>query len=167
MSEPSRMQDPPVAPEETIGQAIQSLMAARLGRGFVPLATLAIAGLLELAFLDFAGGGGLVLMLGALVAAVAMLGFGLRISQLAFGRSERPWMFAARVGGLIPPGFALYVVAWRGLRPFAAGSGIAGLLAAGFFTVVGVWCMHSWMKVLEMVRLSRAMAAGLERESGA
>ncbi len=68
MTELWQQQDPPVAPEQAVGRAIQGLMANRLGRGFTPLVLLAMVGLLEMLSFDFTGGGGLVLVLGALVA---------------------------------------------------------------------------------------------------
>jgi hypothetical protein len=142
---------------------IQDLMAGRLGRGFVPLGVLSVVGLLELLSIDFIAGDGLVLVLGAIAAGVAMLSCGLRVSQLAFGRAKRPWMSAAMLFSLIPPGFAVYVLAWRGLRLFVVGTGVSGLATAGFFTVAGAWTMYSWTKVAELERLSLAMGtAGKE-----
>ncbi len=57
-----------------------------------------------------------------------MLSFGLPASQLAFARAERPWMLAVMLFSFVPPGFALYVLAWRGLRFFVVGSGVSGVL---------------------------------------
>ena len=146
-----------------MGRVIQDLMAGRLGRGFVPLGVLSVVGLLELLSIDFIAGDGWVLVLGAIAAGVAMLSCGLRVSQLAFGRAKRPWMSAAMLFSLIPPGFAVYVLAWRGLRLFVVGTGVSGLATAGFFTVAGAWTMYSWTKVAELERLSLAMGtAGKE-----
>lgn len=146
-----------------MGRVIQDLMAGRLGRGFVPLGVLSVVGLLELLSIDFIAGDGLVLVLGAIAAGVAMLSYGLRVSQLAFGRAKRPWMSAAMLFSLIPPGFAVYVLAWRGLRLFVVGTGVSGLATAGFFTVAGAWTMYSWTNVAELERLSLAMGtAGRE-----
>ena len=146
-----------------MGRVIQDLMAGRLGRGFVPLGVLSVVGLRELLSIDFIAGDGLVLGLGAIAAGVAMLSCGLRVSQLAFGRAKRPWMSAAMLFSLIPPGFAVYVLAWRGLRLFVVGTGVSGLATAGFFTVAGAWTMYSWTKVAELERLSLAMGtAGKE-----
>ena len=166
MTEPWQRQDPPAAPEQAVGRAIQGLMATRLGRGFMPLALLAMVGLLELLSFDFTGGGGLVLVLGALAAGVAMLSFGLRASQLAFARAERQWMSAAMLSSFVPPGFALYVLGWRGLRFFVVGSGVSGFVTSIFFTVMGLWAMRSWMRVVEVERLSLVMVPGVEGETG-
>ena len=146
-----------------MGRVIQDLMAGRLGRGFVPLGVLSVVGLRELLSIDFIAGDGLVLGRGAIAAGVAMLSCGLRVSQLAFGPAKRPWMSAAMLFSLIPPGFAVYVLAWRGLRLFVVGTGVSGLATAGFFTVAGAWTMYSWTKVAELERLSLAMGtAGKE-----
>ena len=133
-----------------MGRVIQDLMAGRLGRGFVPLGVLSVVGLLELLSIDFIAGDGLVLVLGAIAAGVAMLSYGLRVSQPAFGRAKRSWMSAAMLFSLILPGFAVYVLAWRGLRLFVVGTGVSGLATAGFFTVAGAWTMYSWTNVAEL-----------------
>ena len=166
MTEPWQQQNPPVAPEQAIGRAIQELMAIRLGRGFIPLGLLAIVGLLDVLSFDVIGGEGFVLALGAIAAGAAMLSYGLRVSQLAFGRAERPWMSAAMLFSLIPPGFALYVLAWRGLRYFVVGSGVSGWLTSIFCTLVGGWVMYSWMKVAELERVSLAMRSDVEGGPG-
>jgi hypothetical protein len=141
-------------------------MAARLGRGFLPLGLLVLVGLLEQVWPDFTGGGGLALGLGALTAGVSQLSFGLRVSQLAFARAHRPWMSAAMLFSLIPPGFALYVLAWRGLRFFVVGSGVPGLHTSFFFTVKSMLAMPSWMRIAELERLSLAMQSGANGEPG-
>ncbi len=92
MNPRDKTEDVRVAPEQAVGQAIQDLTAARLGRGFIPLSVLALAGVVQAVRGPGGLGEGLVLGFGALAASVAMLGFGLRVSQLAFGLPERAWM---------------------------------------------------------------------------
>ena len=159
MNEPWQRQDPPDTPEQVVGRAIQELTAARLGRGFLPLALLMMAGIAQL-FRDGDLLGALLLALGGPVAGAVMLAYGMRVTQLAFGREERLWMSAAMLGSVVPPLFALYVLAWRGLRVFLTGSGFGGIAEALFFTLCGVWAMRSWMKVVEVERLSEVMARG-------
>ena len=62
------------------------------------------------------------------------------------------------------PVFALYVIGWRGLRLLFAGT-LGGVLWAVFFTVVGLWTMRSWMKVVEVERLARVMLMNTEGET--
>lgn len=49
---------------------------------------------------------------------------------------------------------------------FVVGSGVPGFVTSIFFTVVGVWAMHSWTKVAELWRLSLVMGSGVEGEAG-
>ena len=165
MNQPHKTEDIRVPPEQAVGQAIQGLTAARLGRGFIPLGVLALAGVVQAVRGSGGLAEGLVLGFGALAASVAMLGFGLRISQLAFGLPERAWMRLAMWGSLVPPVYAVYVLAWRGLGEFVTGSGASGFFAAIFFATMGGWAMRSWMRVSEVQRLSKVMAMGLSTES--
>jgi len=147
-------------PRQAVATAVQDLVAKRLGRGFVPLAVLFAVGIVQR--LVASSGGALPLSGGALVAGCAMLAYGLRISQNAFGRPHRPWMSAAMLGSLVPPIFALYVLAWRGLRQMAVGDGLSDVGVGIAFAAVGTWVMRSWMKVVEVERLARVMTIDLE-----
>lgn len=149
--------------EETrkvVATAVQDLVAKRLGRGFVPLASLFVVGIAQR--LVAPSGGALWLSLGALAAAGAMLAYGLRISQRAFGRPHRAWMSWAMLGSLVPPLFSLYVLAWLGLRRMAAGEGLTGLAVGIAFAAMGTWAMRCWMKVVEVERLAQVMTTDLE-----
>jgi hypothetical protein len=143
-----------------VAQAVQDLVAARLGRGFVPLAILFAVGLAE----QIVRGGLRVplLSVGALGAAAAMLAYGLRISQRAFARPHRAWMSWAMLGSLVPPFFAVYVLGWRGLRQLAAGEGPGGLGVGIAFAVLGTWAMRGWMKVVEVERLAQVMTMDMD-----
>lgn len=160
MHEPSRSESP-VAPAQAVGTAIQDLTASRLGKGFIPLAILALTAIV--ASVRGAGdlGAAMLLGMGALAAGGAMLAYGLRISQIAFGREPRLWMNVAMLASVIPPFYALYVLAWRGLRGFVVASGIPGLASAFFFTLVGAWTMRGWMRVVEVERLAKVMAGSV------
>jgi hypothetical protein len=147
---------------QVVATGLQGLVAARLGRGFVPLAIAFVVGVVRLLT---AAEGGFALPLGAVAAGSAMLAYGMRISQRAFGRPHRPWMSAAMLGSLVPPLFALYVLGWLGLRGLAIGEG-AGAWAGGIgFAFLGGWAMRSWMKVVEVERLSQVMTVDLRGDS--
>lgn len=156
----------PSNPQEAVGQAIQRLTAARLGRGFVPLALVAVAGLAEVAVAGFGSRGGWFLLLGALGTGAAMLAFGLRNVQLAFGRPPRKWMRMAVLGSVIPPVFSLYVLAWRGLREVALGEGTAIRLLGVILTALGLWALRSWMKVVDVQKLAKAMDLSMGTDQG-
>jgi hypothetical protein len=155
---------PQQPPRQVVARAVQDLVAVRLGKGFVPLAILFVYGAVE----PFVGDepGMPVLAVGALGAGVAMLGYGLRISERASDRPRRGWMSLAMLGSLVPPVFALYVLAWRGLRPLAAGDGPMGVGVGIAFAALGTWAMRSWMKVVEVERLAQVMTMDMDRGGG-
>ncbi len=167
MSEPWQTSSRSPTPRQVVGKAIQDVTAARLGRGFVPLGLLCLAGLVQLAGSGAGGSGAWALALGAPLTGAAMLAFGLRVVQRALGRKHRAWMSAAMLGSLIPPMFALYVLAWRGLRGLALGGGPVPVLLAATYSVIGVWVLRSWMRVVEVQRLARVMATDFEEYGGA
>ena len=152
---------PSVDPARAIAEAIQGLMAGRLGRGFIPLALLFAWGAVE-----FLRGGDLIVPLGAVAAAGAMLAYGLRIVQRALGRPHHAWMALAMATSVIPPIYALYVVGWRGLRGLAVAPSWPAILSATLSVGFGVWVLRSWMRVVEIERLARIMALKIDREGG-
>lgn len=147
-----------MAPRQVVGRAIQDIAAARLGRAFLPLALLFLVGVAEALDRTPWSPSALLLSLGALATGGTMLAYGLRVVQRAFGRPQRAWMSLAMVGSLVPPAFAVYVLGWRGLRLLFAGAGWGSAVVALLFTATGVWVMRSWMKVVEVERLARAMS---------
>lgn len=160
-----RRPEPSAASQQVIGRAIQDLMAARLGRGFIPLGILFAAGALEIVR-STGGFASWTLALGALASTGAILAYGYRISQRAFGRESRVWMALAGYGSVVPPFFALYLIGWRGLRLMAPGGGFAGFALAILFALLGVWVLHCWVKVAELERLARIMTLNLDGEGG-
>jgi hypothetical protein len=143
-----------------VATAVQDLVAKRLGRGFVPLGVLFIVGVAQR--LAASGGGALWLSAGALATAGAMLAYGLRISQRAFGKPHTAWMSLAMLGSLVPLVFGLYVLGWLGLRRMATGEGLTAIGVGIAFAAMGSWVMRSWMKVVEVERLAQVMTMDLE-----
>jgi hypothetical protein len=139
-----------------VGRAVQDLAAARLGRAFIPLGIVFLVGLGEM----LTGAGGWELAGGAPLAAAAMLAHGLRVVQRAFGRPERAWMVLSPVLGVLPLGLGLYVLGWRGLRALSAADGIPGVVSGVFLTVVGLWVLRAWAKLLELASLADTMVMG-------
>jgi hypothetical protein len=126
----------------------------------VPLTILFVVGVVQRFFVS--GSTDPLLPLGALSAGCAMLAYGLRISQRAFDRPHRAWMSWAMLGSLVPPVFAVYVLGWLGLRQLATSRGLPDLAVGIAFAVLGTWAMRSWMKVVEVERLSQVMTMDLE-----
>ena len=146
-----------------VGRAIQDLTVARLGRGFVPLAVLFAAGAVGVLRASSAGWW---TALGALATSAVMLAYGLRTVQRTFGRDHRTWMSAALVGSVVPPIYGVYVLGWRGLRELATGGGWPELTAAIVFTGMGVWVLHTWLRIVEVERLARVMTSNVDGDGG-
>jgi len=140
-------------PVRAVEGAIQNLMAARLGRAFVPLGVVFIVGLLRVLLTPSADAW---VPIGAVLSVLATLGYGLRVVQLALSRPSRAWMTLAQLGSLIPLGYALYLLGWEGLRLLSLSS-LPQFANATLHAVLGVWVLRSWMKVVEIERLARIM----------
>lgn len=139
--------------------AIQELVAARLGRGFIPLAGLFAAGLVA----SFASAGpGLWTAAGALASAAVMLAYGLATVQQVLGRPDKPWMTVAGIAAVVPLAYGVYVVGWLGLRGFTVVDGATSLVKATLYVILGVWVLRSWLKVVEVRRLARVMASNID-----
>lgn len=153
------MPQPPDLPPDAlqaVGRAIQDLAVARLGRAFVPVALIFLVGLGEM----LTGARGLELAFAAPLAAAAMLAHGLRVVQQTFGRPPRWWAALTPAAGVLPLGLGLYVLGWRGLRTLAAYHGLTELVSGVFFTLVGLWILRMWTKLLELGTLADAMVMG-------
>jgi len=156
--EPDSTQD---AATRAVAVALHELMAARLGRGFVPLALLFAWGAA-----DVLRGEAAWVALGAVLTAGAMLAYGLRIVQRALGR-QRVWMAAASVGSLIPAAYALYLLGWLGLRALVPPGDTGAVVSAILYVGAGVWVFRCWMNVVEIERLAQIMAPGQDEKGGA
>jgi len=140
-----------------VGPAIQRLAAARLGRGFLPVAVLLLVGLSEMIGGRRAGAGALLLALGALASAGAMLAYGLGAAQRAFGVPRKAWWPLATAGGLVPLVFGVYVMGWRGLRLIARWDGVPSVAAGAAFVALGLWTLLSWQRIAELETLASVM----------
>ncbi len=163
MTDPTLDPDVPAVHRQVVGRAVQDLTAARLARGFIPLALLCVAGVLE--WLRGAGAERtLVLVLGGPAAGAAMLAYGLKGVQTALGRPARPWMALAVLGGVVPLVFGIYVLGWLGLRGIALGGGPATVGVSVGFVLLGMWVLRSWWKLVEVQGLVRVMSMPLPGE---
>jgi hypothetical protein len=144
-------------PDLVVGRVIQDLTAKRLGRAFLPVAVLTLAGLARLVLGGLGRPEPWVLALGGPLTAATMLAYGIRGVQRAFGRPRRPWMSVVGVASLVPPVFGVYVLGWLGLREMARGG--AGSLATGaLLAALGVWTLLGWLRIMEVQRLADTMA---------
>lgn len=146
-------------PRAVVAGGIQNLLATRLGRGFIPLAGLFVAGVVRV--MASAPGGWLV-ALGALASGGALLAFGLAVVQDVLARPRRTWRYVARAGAVVPAIFGAYVLGWRGLRGLAGSGGALDFGTAILYVVLGVWVLRAWLRVVEIRRLARVMTENIE-----
>ncbi len=148
---------------QAVGAAIQDLAAARVGRALLP-----VAGLLLLATLRWAFGGGQpglrVALAGAPPAVAAMLAYAVRLTRRGFGAADEWWMPLAAVAGFVPTLYGFFCLGWMGVRPLMQRD--AGWATPVAFIVLGWWCVRAWMKVVELERLSRVMRTAVPGEGG-
>jgi len=152
--------EPSLAPNQVVGQAIQRLAAARLGRGFLPLAILLLMGLGEMIGGRVPGMDPVLLAVGAPASAGAMLLYGMGVVQRAFGQPRKGWWSLAGAGALIPLAFGIYVLGCRGLRLVARWDGISDVLAGVLFAALGYWVLRSWQRLSELETLATVMTLG-------
>lgn len=156
---------------KAVAGVIQTMAAARLGRGLVPHAGV----VLLVAVLGFAGGWTahhLTALAGALASALAMVLYGNGAVRKALGRSRGLRVVVDTGTGLLAYGFALYVLSWWGLRGLgAAGGDVLGILAALLFLLLSARLLWHLSRLTSFHRLARTLPEappdrGEEAESG-
>ena len=157
---------PPADPARAVGVAVQRTAAASLGRGFLPLMALALAGLVQGMRGGWLEADVLVLVIGSVLAAGAMLAYGQLAVHRVLGRPKKPWMVAASVGGFFPYVYGLYVIAWLGLAPLRDGLGLGTVAAAVFFVGMGAWCLRSHWRLTDLHLFTREVVDLVAPEGG-
>lgn len=137
-----------------VGGAIQNLVAARLARGFIPLAGLFLAGVVGLVG---AKAGAVWIAAGAVATAGCMLSYGLAIVASTVKPSGFLRASFNAVCGVVPPSYGVFILGWPGLEAMAASASAVGFLLATLYVVLGVWVLRSWLRVVEVRRLARSM----------
>ena len=155
--------DGPVDPTAGVRDAVQNLMAARLGRAFLPLA---VVGVMHIGRIVVGVPGALWVALGAVSSVLATLAYGLRVVQRALGRPRRLWMSAAGATNLISPAFGLYLLSWEGLGRLAPGAERLTIVVAILHVALGVWVLRTWWQVMEIERLARIMLMNPYQDGG-
>lgn len=164
MPAPPDAPGPAPSPQQVVGGAVQELAATRLGRAFVPLTLLLLMGLGGI--LTGRGTESFLVAIGAPLSAGAMLAYGLRVAEWAFGRPRRAWMAWSAMAGILPPTYGIWVLAWLGLRGVAMGGGLAPVSAGVVSTALGFWTLRSWLRIVELQRLAEAMTLQLPSGQG-
>ncbi len=152
----------PPDPARAVGTAVQRTAAATLGRGFIPLMALGLTGLIQGLLGRLFATEVMILMLGSVVTAAAMLAYGQLAVHKAFGRPKRAWMVVATMSGLVPYVFGVYVVVGFGLMPLRGGLGLGRVLATLFFVAMGAWCLRSQWRLTDLHLFVGSLAAHLK-----
>lgn len=139
-----------------VRSAIQNLVAARLGRGFVPLAGLFAAGVVGA---YGAREGALAMAGGAVLSAASMLTYGLTVVDGTAGPVSTLRKATALASSVVPPVYGIFILGWPGLQGLASATSVLGLSIATLYVVLGVWVLRSWLRVVEVRRLAQAMVS--------
>lgn len=153
----------PIDPSAGVRDAVQNLMAARLGRAFLPLA---VVGAVHFGRIVVGVPGALWVALGAVAATLTTLSYGLRVVQRALERPDRLWMSVAGATNLIGPAFGLYLLGWEGLGRMTLGAEPLTIVLAILHVAFGVWVLRTWWQVMEIERLARIMLMNPNQDGG-
>lgn len=156
----------PPGSSRAVGKAVQRTVAATLGRGFVPLMALGLTGLIQGLRGRLFAHEVVALVLGSVLTAAAMLAYGQVAVQKAFGRPKRAWMVAAKMSGVLPYVFGVYVVVGFGLIPLRGGLGLGRVLATLFFVGMGAWCLRSQWSLTDLHLFVRSLSEPVEVPGG-
>ena len=157
--QPEGLQDPTAG----VRDAVQNLMAARLGRAFLPLG---VVGAVHFGRILVGVPGALWVALGAVFATLTTLAYGLRVVQRALERPQRLWMTVAGATNLIGPAFGLYLLSWEGLGRIAPATEPLTVVVAILHVGLGVWVLRTWWQVMEIERLARIMLMNPYQDGG-
>ena len=138
-------------------------MVARFARAFVPLTALPLVGIAGI--IRPVPSDSTLLVIGSIATSVAMLAYSVRAVQRVLGRAHRKWMGAALIGAGVPSVFALYVLAWQGLKELFGGDVLSSARAT-LLAVLGVWTLGIWMEIVEVEQLARVMRMNVDDEGG-
>lgn len=164
MSEPGQEGRPD--PARVITTAIRTLAANRLRRGAPPLGLLLVYGVAGAIVYGPRTADYLLLAGGALVTGLVLLWMGVRALLRARGRTGRSWMGLVHLGELVPVLYGVYLVFYRGLRPFGAlpDDWLWPAAEALAFVVLGAWVLRVTWQVAEVRRLAGEMAGPRDGE---
>lgn len=145
------------------------MAAAKIAVGLRPLGVLGLFGLVQFLRHGFRADQHLVMMIGALLSMLAMIGYGLQAVSTVLQKTSR-WDALIVAGSFVPLIFAGYVMVTRGreLGQLGAASGLGPVVANLFLMVLAVMCARAQWKLIEVHRLAREMAGvgGIGRDQG-
>ena len=135
------------------------MAAAKIAIGLRPLAVLGLFGLVQFLLNGLRLGEHLVLMIGALLSMVAMVGYGLQAVSAVLEKTSR-WDTMVVVGSCVPLIFAGFVIVTsvRDLIRLGASAGLGPVAANLLLLVLAAMCLRAQWKLIEVHRLAREMA---------
>lgn len=149
-------------PAGVVAAAIRTLAANQLRRGGPPLGLLLVYGVAGMIVHGLGAADYLVLAVGAVLSAAALVGMAVRALLRARGRRGRAWLGLVHVAGLLPIAYGVYLLFYRGLRAFASlPAEWLPVVEALAFVALGLWVLRVTWKLAEVERLAGEMA-GLE-----
>ncbi len=142
-----------------VAQAVERMAAAKIAVGLRPLAVLGLFGLVQFLRNGLQADEHLVLMIGAVLSMVAMVGYGLQAVSTVLEKTSR-WDSVVFAGSFVPLVFAGFVIVTsiRDLTRVGAESGLGPVVANLFLLVLALMCLRAQWKLIEVHRLAREMA---------
>ena len=142
-----------------VAQAVERMAAAKIAVGLRPLAVLGLYGLVQFLRHGFRPDQHLVMMIGALLSMVAMVGYGLQAVSTVLEKTSR-WDALAVAGSFVPLIFAGYVIVTRirELGRLSAAPGLGPIVANLCLLVLAAMCVRAQWKLIEVHRLAKEMA---------
>lgn len=151
-----------------VAGVVQTMVASRLGRAFLPLLPVVLFGAVQMALRGPLAADYAVLALGGLAAGASMLLYGNGAVRRALGRRGDAAAWLGTASGLVAYAFAFWLLGFRGLRPVAlvtAGEAGAGtLLPALLFVVLAARILWDLSRLTELHRLARTMTVPAPEE---
>ena len=142
-----------------MAQAVERMVAAKIAIGLRPLAVLGLLGLVQFLRNGLQPDEHVVLMVGAVLSMVAMVGYGLQAVSMVLEKPSR-WDAVVVAGSFVPLIFAGFVImtSIRDLTRLGAESGLGPIVADIFLLVLAAMCLRAQWKLIEVHRLAREMA---------
>ncbi len=142
-----------------VAQAVERMAAAKIAVGLRPLAVLGLYGLVQFLRNGLRPDEYVVMMIGALLSVVAMVGYGLQAVSTVLEKTSR-WDTLVVAGSFVPLIFAGFVIVTsvRNLARLGAAAGLGPVVANLFLLVLAAMCVRAQWKLIEVHRLAREMA---------
>lgn len=151
-----------------MAQAVERMVAAKLGVGLPPLALLGLYGLVQWVRNGLQPSESVVMLTGAVLSMVAMVAYGLLAVSMILEKSSR-WDGLASAGGFVPFLFTGYVIVTRILYvlPTSEPTGLGPIAVNLILLVLAAMCGWAQWKLIEVHLLAREMVGvggvGLDR----